>query len=216
MVTHPQIDQTLRVLVKTQGTSTMLGRLGEKYDPFRVLISTIMSARARDETTEVLAANLFKKYPDVNSLAVAKKQDVIKIIKSIGFYNAKAKNVINAAKMVRDTFNGEVPDTLEQLIELPGVGRKVANCVLVYSFKKDAIPVDIHVHRISNRLGWVKTKTPEETEMKLMQLIPQKHWQVVNDTLVAHGKTICKPITPLCSKCPIYAYCKRAGVTTRK
>ncbi|HSU72463.1 MAG TPA: endonuclease III [Candidatus Binatia bacterium] len=194
----------------------MLGRMGQKYDPFKVLISTIMSARARDEVTEVLAMKLFEKYPDAKSLAKANPKAVITIIKPIGFYNAKTKNIIATAKMLLTHYQGKVPDTLEQLIELPGVGRKVANCVLVYSFGQDAIPVDIHVHRISNRLGWVKTKTPEETEQKLMHLIPQKHWQVVNDTLVAHGKTICKPITPVCSQCPIAPYCKRVGVTKWK
>jgi len=215
MVDHATIDNTLRILVKQQGISTMLGRMGQKYDPFKVLISTIMSARAKDEVTEVLAENLFKKYPTAEKLAKAKPKQVIPIIRSIGFYNAKAKNVIGASKMLVEKFDSKVPDTLEQLIELPGVGRKVANCVLVYSFGKDAIPVDIHVHRISNRLGWVKTKTPEETEQKLMTLIPQKHWQVVNDTIVAHGKTICKPITPQCSKCPVEKYCKKVGVVKR-
>lgn len=124
----------------------------------------------------------------------------------------KSKNVINASKMLLEKFDGKVPKTMEQLIELPGVGRKVANCVLVYAFKQDAIPVDIHVFRISNRLGWVKPKTPEKTEIALMKLIPRKHWQMLNDTLVAHGKTICTPISPFCSKCPIYDHCKRKGV----
>jgi endonuclease-3 len=210
------VDHVLKTLVKQQGTTTMLGRMGQKYEPFKVLISTIMSARAKDEVTEVLAENLFKKYPDAKSLAKAKPSDVKKIIRKIGFFNAKTKNVIGASKMLLSDFNGKVPDTLEQLIELPGVGRKVANCVLVYSFGKDAIPVDIHVHRISNRLGWVKTKTPEETEMKLTAMSPKKHWQVVNDTLVAHGKTICAPVSPKCSQCPISQHCKRVNVTTSR
>ncbi|MBI4144608.1 endonuclease III [Candidatus Woesearchaeota archaeon] len=212
MVTHSEIDKVLRILVQTQGTSTMLGRMGKKYAPFKVLISTIMSARAKDEVTEVLAGRLFERYPDAKALARAKQKDVIRIIRSIGFYNAKSKNVINASKMLLERFNGKVPDTLEQLIELPGVGRKVANCVLVYSFGKDAIPVDTHVHRISNRLGWVRTKTPEKTEEALTKLVPKKHWQVVNDTLVAHGKTICTPGTPKCSQCPVFEFCGRKGV----
>lgn len=213
MVTHTEIDTVLKILAKQQGMTTMLGRMGEKYEPFKVLISTIMSARAKDEVTEVLAEELFKNYPDCDALARAKQKDVIKIIRKIGFFNAKSKNVINAAKMVRDEFGGRVPENMEDLLKLPGVGRKVANCVLVYAFRQDAIPVDVHVNRISNRLGWVKTKTPEETEQKLMKLVPQKHWQIVNDTFVAHGKTICAPVSPFCSKCPIYEYCKRRGVT---
>ena len=211
-VSHAEIDRVLKILVQQQGMTTMLGRLSKKYDAFKVLISTILSARAKDEVTEVIAGDLFKKYPDARSLASANKKDVIKIIRRIGFFNAKSKNVINAAKMVLEKFGGRVPQTMEQLLELPGVGRKVANCVLVYAFQQDAIPVDIHVHRISNRLGWVKTKQPEDTEQALIKLVPQKHWQIVNDTFVAHGKTICAPVSPFCSKCPIYKYCKRRGV----
>jgi len=212
MVSHEQIDKTLTILKKEQKITTMLHRLGEKYGPYQVLISTILSARAKDETTEIIANELFKKYPNAKSLANAKQQDVIKIIRKIGFYNAKSKNIIGTAQKLLDEFNGKVPDELDKLITFPGVGRKVANCVLVYSFKKNAIPVDIHVHRISNRLGWVKTKTPEETEKKLEKLVPTKHWQTLNDTFVSHGKTICTPIGPKCSQCPIYKYCKRAGV----
>ncbi len=213
MPTHKEIDKVLSILSKQQGTTTMLGRMGEKYEPFKVLISTILSARARDEVTEVIAEKLFEKYPTAQKLANADAKEVKKIIKRIGFYNAKTKNIINSAKMLLEKFDGKVPDTMEQLIELPGVGRKVANCVLVYSFQKDAIPVDTHVHRISNRLGWVKTKMPEDTEQALEKLVPRKHWQLINDTFVAHGKTICAPISPFCSKCPIYKYCKRRGVT---
>ncbi len=216
MIGHTEIDKVLNILVKQQGTSTMLGRMSKKYDPFKVLISTIMSARAKDEMTEVIAEKLFERYPTAEKLARANKKDVIKIIRRIGFYNAKSKNVINSAKMLLEKFDGKVPDRLEQLIELPGVGRKVANCVLVYAYKQDAIPVDIHVHRISNRLGWVKTKMPEETEQKLEKLVPKKHWQLINDTFVSHGKTICAPISPFCSKCPIYNYCKRRGVTRHR
>lgn len=212
MPTHKDIDKVLNILAKEQ-SNTMLGRMGQKYDPFKVLISTILSARAKDEVTEVIAEELFKKYDTPKKLANANKKDVIKIIRKIGFFNNKSKNIINTSKMLLDKFDGKVPEKLEELIELPGVGRKVANCVLVYSYKKDAIPVDTHVHRISNRLGWVNTKTPEETEKKLEKMVPKKHWQLINDTFVSHGKAICAPISPHCSKCPIYKYCKRKGVT---
>jgi len=206
----------LKILRKQQGLSTMLDRMGKKYDPFKVLISTILSARAKDETTEVIANNLFKKYPTPKKLANAKKSDVIKIVRKIGFFNNKSKNIINTSKMLIKDFKGKVPENLPDLITLPGVGRKVANCVLVYAFKQDAIPVDIHVHRISNRLGWVKTKEPEQTERALMKLIPKRNWQMLNDTLVAHGKTICTPLSPWCSKCPINKYCKKVGVTKHR
>jgi len=212
---HSEIDKTLKTLLN-DGSDTMLGRLGKKYEPFKVLISTILSARAKDEVTEVVSEELFKKYPTAQKLSKAKKTDVVKIIKKIGFYNVKSKNIIETSKILVKKYKGKVPDTMHQMLELPGVGRKVANCVLVYSFKQDAIPVDTHVHRISNRLGWVKTKTPEGTEQALMKLVPKKHWQVVNDTLVSHGRKICKPISPFCSKCSIYKYCKRIGVNKHR
>jgi endonuclease-3 len=212
MVKHVEIDKVLGILAKKQGIDTMLGKMGRKYDAFKVLISTILSARAKDEVTEVVSEELFRKYPTAGKLAAAKKADVIKIIRRIGFFNNKSKNVINAAKMLVRDFDSRVPKNLDDLVKLPGVGRKVANCVLVYAFGMDAIPVDTHVHQIANRLGWVRTKTPEQTEEKLMKLIPRKHWQIVNDTFVAHGKTICVPISPFCSKCPIIKYCKRIGI----
>ena len=212
MISHSNIDLTLKILLKEQKITTMLDRLSKKYNPFKVLISTILSARAKDEVTEVISKNLFKKYPTAKKLASANKKDVIKIIRKIGFYNNKSKNIINASKMLLEKFNNKVPKTMHELIELPGVGRKVANCVLVYAYKQNAIPVDIHVHRISNRLGWVKTKFPEETEKALEALVPKRHWQILNDTFVSHGKTICTPISPFCSKCPISDYCDKINV----
>ena len=199
-------------ILGTSESNTMLGRMGLKHDSFSVLIATILSARAKDEVTEVVAAELLKTFPTVESLANADINIVREMIKRIGFYNVKSKHVIETARILLEEFNGVVPSTLSELIRLPGVGRKVANCVLVYSFKKDAIPVDTHVHRISNRLGWVRTKTPEETEEKLMQVVPKKYWQVLNDTFVSHGKSICTPISPFCSCCPVSNYCKRVGV----
>jgi endonuclease-3 len=190
----------------------MLGNMSKKYDPYKILISTILSARSRDETTEVLSENLFKKYPTVQKLAKAKQSDVVKIIKSIGFYNNKSKNVIAAAKMVVDDYKGKVPKDWDRLLAIPGVGRKVAGCVRVYAFNEYAIPVDTHVHRIANRLGWVETTDPEKTEKELMRIVPKEYWNIVNDTLVSHGKTICIPQTPRCTKCPIFKQCKRVGV----
>ncbi len=205
------VTQIVDTLVSSSRT-TMLGRLGTKWDPFKTLIAAILSARARDEVTEVIAEQLFNKYPDCNSLANANPAAVKDIIHGIGFFNAKTKNIIAAAKMICNEFNGKVPANREQLMLIHGVGRKVANCVLVYSFGQDVIPVDIHVHRISNRLGWVKTKTPKQTEEKLLQLVPKTHWQLLNDTFVSHGKTICLPLSPKCSVCPVNKYCKRVDV----
>lgn len=175
---------------------------------FSILIGTILSARTKDETTTKAVKVLFSKYKDVKELANAKTKDVEKIIKSIGFYRVKSKRIIEVAKIIDSKYEGKVPDSLEKLIELPGVGRKTANCVLVYAFDKPAIPVDIHVHRISNRLGLVNTKTPEETEQELMKKIPKKYWIEINDTFVMYGQNICKPISPMCSVCKIKRDCK--------
>jgi len=180
----------------------------EKGDPFSILIGTILSARTKDESTTKVAGKLFTRYKSVRALANAKIRDVEKIIKSIGFYHVKAKRIIEVASIIDTQFNGKVPDDLDTLITLPGVGRKTANCVLVYAFEKPAIPVDVHVHRISNRLGLVDTKTPEETESELMKKVPQRYWLEINDTFVMFGQNICKPITPMCNVCKIKKICK--------
>jgi endonuclease-3 len=177
---------------------------------FRLLIGTILSARSRDERTAEVADALFRRYPTPRSLARARRRDVSRILKPIGFYRAKADYVIGTARRVDDL--GRVPRTLEGLMELPGVGRKVANCVLVYGFALEAIPVDTHVHRISNRLGWVKSRTPEETERTLVRIIPRRHWLILNEVLVAHGKAICRPIGPKCGECPVKSRCARRGL----
>ena len=180
----------------------------EAHGPFSILIGTILSARTKDESTTRIVKDLFKVYKNSKQLANAKIKDVEKIIKSIGFYHVKAKRIIDVAKIIDTKYNGTVPDDLEKLVELPGVGRKTANCVLVYAYEKPAIPVDIHVHRISNRLGLVQTKNPEETEFELMKLIPKKYWIDINDTFVMYGQNICKPISPMCDVCKIKNLCK--------
>ncbi|MGD8708638.1 MAG: endonuclease III [Nitrosopumilaceae archaeon] len=180
----------------------------ETGGPFSILIGTILSARTKDESTTKVVKVLFSKYKNSKELANAKLKDVEKIIKSIGFYHVKAKRIIEVAKIIDSRYKGQVPDDLEKLVGLPGVGRKTANCVLVYAFDKPAIPVDIHVHRISNRLGLVDTKTPEETEMELMKKIPKKFWLEINDTFVMYGQNICKPISPMCEVCKIKNNCK--------
>ncbi len=180
----------------------------EDHGPFSILIGTILSARTKDESTTRIVKDLFKVYKNAKQLANAKVKDVEKIIKSIGFYHVKAKRIIDVAKIIDSQYKGKVPDNLEKLVELPGVGRKTANCVLVYAYEKPAIPVDIHVHRISNRLGLVQTKNPEETEFELMKKIPKKFWLDINDTFVMYGQNICKPISPMCTVCKIKNSCK--------
>jgi len=176
--------------------------------PFSILIGTILSARTKDEATTKAVKALFLKYKNPKELAKAKIKDVEKIIKSIGFYHVKSKRIIEVAKIIDKKYKGTVPDDLDTLVQLPGVGRKTANCVLVYAFEKPAIPVDIHVHRISNRLGLVDTKNPEETEQELMKKIQTKYWIDINDTFVMYGQNICKPISPMCDVCKIKKNCK--------
>jgi len=176
--------------------------------PFRILIATILSARTKDENTTKAADKLFKVYGTPKKLANAKVKDVEKMIKSVGFYHVKSKRIINAAKIILEKYNGKVPANLDKLVDIPGVGRKTANCVLVYAFEEPAIPVDTHVHRISNRLGLVETKTPEETEMALREKISKKYWLPINNTFVMYGQNICKPISPMCDVCQIKNSCK--------
>jgi len=175
--------------------------------PFRILIATILSARTRDENTTKAADKLFKLYGTPQKLAKAKVKDVEKIIKSVGFYHVKSKRIIEVANLILSKYNGKVPADIDKLVDMPGVGRKTANCVLVYAFEKPAIPVDTHVHRISNRLGLVDTKTPEETEMALREKIPKKYWLDINNTFVMYGQNICKPISPMCDVCKIRKTC---------
>ena len=179
----------------------------EDRGPFSILIGTILSARTKDESTSRIVKELFKVYKNSRQLANAKVRDVEKIIKSIGFYYVKARRIIEVAKIIDSKYKGKVPDNLEKLVELPGVGRKTANCVLVYAYEKPAIPVDIHVHRISNRLGLVQTKTPEDTEFELMKIIPKNLWLDINETFVKYGQNICKPISPMCNVCRIKNSC---------
>ncbi|MDC8437534.1 MAG: endonuclease III [Candidatus Nitrosotenuis sp.] len=155
-----------------------------------------------------MTRNLFERYKTPRELAAAKVKDVERIIKSIGFYHVKAKRIIEVARIITTQHNGKVPQNMDQLVMLPGVGRKTANCVLVYAFEKPAIPVDTHVHRISNRLGLVDTKTPENTELALMEKIPEKYWLQINDTFVMYGQNICKPVSPMCHVCKIKKMCR--------
>ena len=180
----------------------------EHHDPFKILIGTILSARTRDEITAKVVNNLFRKFKNAKELAKADEEEIKAIIHSIGFYNIKAKRIKEVSQLIVERFNGEVPNDIQKLLELPGVGRKTANCVLVYGFNKAAIPVDIHVHRISNRLGLVNTKTPEETEIELGRILAKKYWLKLNDTFVMYGQNICLPIKPNCELCKLKEVCK--------
>jgi endonuclease III len=190
-----------------QRATTMLGEMAKSYTPFQLLISAILSARATDEITYPVAEELFRSYPDAEKLARAEPREVERIIRRIGFYKHKARYIIAASRQLVDKHGGQVPAEMESLLCLPGVGRKVAGCVLVYGFGLDAIPVDTHVHRLANRIGMVRTILPEQTERELMRITPRIWWKYVNDLLVWHGKTTCKPRRPVCCRCVIVALC---------
>jgi endonuclease-3 len=180
----------------------------EQGDPFKILIGTILSARSRDENTTKVVNRLFERFKTPQDLAAADVGELKKIIHSIGFYNVKAARIKQVSQVLVSRFAGRVPSDIDQLLELPGVGRKTANCVLVYAFDKPAIPVDVHVHRISNRLGLVKTKMPEQTELELLQLVDKRLWTKVNDTFVMYGQNICLPVRPNCKACDLRRMCR--------
>ncbi len=204
------IKSTLNKLEKVLEGDAHLDELAKKtQDPFKILISTILSARTRDANTKEATETLFKKYNTPELIANAKVEDLEPLIRKSGFYKVKASRIKEVSKILLDDYEGKVPKDFDELIELPGVGAKTANCVLVYAFKIPAIPVDTHVHRISNRIGWVDTKKPEETEKSLKKLIPKNQWIRVNRLFVKFGQQICKPNNPQHGSCPIEENCPK-------
>jgi len=176
-------------------------------NPYEVLISTILSQRTKDVNTHKASKALFEKYPEPKDLAKAPIDDVKELIKSAGFYNVKSERIKEAARIIHEEYDDEVPEDIDKLLDLEGVGRKTANCVLVYGFGEPAVPVDTHVHRISNRLGIADTKDPEETEKVLENKIPKKYWIEINRLMVEFGKNICQPRIPKCERCPLTEFC---------
>ncbi|MCL2687193.1 MAG: endonuclease III [Methanobrevibacter sp.] len=182
-------------------------RVFEDRDPYRVLVRTILSQRTKDANTDKATTQLFNKYKDIHEVADAPIEDIEKLVKSAGFFRVKANRIKEVSYLLLDHYEGVVPDNMKELLELPGVGRKTANCVLVFAFQKPAIPVDTHVHRIPNRWGIVNTKTPEKTEEELMKIVPKHLWIDINDLIVQFGQTICRPIHPKCEECPLTDLC---------
>ena len=212
---HRELHQIIRDAAKAiqkarREDPTALQEISDSTDgdPFRVLIATILSHRTKDPVTALASSRLFAKYPKPIQLARADTRTIARLIKPVGFYNTKAKTVKRVARIILEKFQGRVPDDMKELLELPSVGRKTANCVLVYGFRRPAIPVDTHVHRIFNRLGVVRTKTPDETEEELTQIVDRKDWLTLNEVFVKYGQLICKPIGPKCSICPLNNRCQ--------
>jgi len=180
--------------------------------PFKVLVTTILSARTNDKTTTEAAKKLFTKVKNIGDLERIPLNQVERLIHPVGFYKNKAKYLKQMPKVLKEKFNNKIPQTIDELVKLPGVGRKTANLVVVIAFNKHGVCVDTHVHRITNRLGYVKTKTPHETEIALREKLPKRYWKTINSILVAFGQNLCRPIGPKCSICPIAQYCNRIGV----
>lgn len=196
-----------RNMKSNNGTALKNESQKNERDPFRTLITTILSQRTRDENTRQASQKLFSKYHDIKSLSEANAKKVESLIQQSGFYRTKARSIISVSKILVDCYNGEVPRDFNELMALPSVGRKTANCVLVYGFHVPAIPVDIHVHRISNRLGMVNTNNPEDTEFKLRQHVERRFWIELNEEFVKFGQRICKPVKPRCVICDLKKCC---------
>ena len=203
---------------------TILKRENKKYivpivtivsmtkSPFMVLISCLLSLRTKDKVTAEASNRLFKLANNPEKMLGLSIKSIEKAIYPVGFYKTKAKRIKEICRVLLDDYEGVVPNEIDELLKLNGVGRKTANLTVTLGYGKLGICVDTHVHRISNRLGLVKTKTPEQTEFALRKKLPQKHWLIYNDLLVTYGQNLCVPISPWCSKCKIFKYCKRVGV----
>ncbi len=188
----------------------------QSRDPFRVLVSCLLSLRTKDETTGPASQRLFALADAPQKMLELKERDIERAIYPVGFYRTKAKTILAISRDLIERYGGKVPDDLDELLTLKGVGRKTANLVLTQGFGKAAMCVDTHVHRISNRWGYVRTKDPHATEMALRRKLPREHWMYYNDLLVAFGQTLCQPLSPKCSLCPVAEYCPKRGVIRQR
>ncbi|WP_298819485.1 endonuclease III domain-containing protein [Chloroflexus sp.] len=210
------IEQALETLERelTVFTPPLIDQMGEaSQTPFRILIATILSLRTKDTLTAVVAPRLFAVADTPEAMLALGAERIAGLIYPVGFYRVKARQIVAICQILLERYNGKVPSDLDELLKLPGVGRKTANLVVTAGYGLPGICVDIHVHRICNRWGYVKTRTPEETELALRATLPQRYWIPINRLLVTLGQNICHPISPRCSICPIRDLCPRIGVT---
>lgn len=184
--------------------------------PFKVLISCILSLRTQDSTTAQASRRLFALADSPETMVRLSAKKIEQVIFPVGFYRTKAKTILEICRNLNENYRGRVPDEIDELIKFKGVGRKTANLVVTLGYNKPGICVDTHVHRISNRWGYVKTATPEKTEVALRQKLPKQYWIEYNDLLVSFGQQLCRPISPLCSQCPVAKYCSQIGVTVKR
>ncbi len=219
MITNRQIDKVLDLVRQTIRVwePAVVGKIAaESRDPFQILISCILSQQTKDEVTGVASARLFRLANRPETMLALSERRIARAIYPVSFYRTKAKTIRQVCRALLTRFAGRVPDSLEELLSLNGVGRKTANLVLTVGYQKPGICVDTHVHRISNRWGYVKTSTPEQTEMALRRKLPNRHWIYYNDLLVPFGQHLCRPISPFCSRCPVERWCAKVGVSTHR
>ena len=209
------IEKVLKILSKEYPSNqkTTLNRMRSNPEAFKILISCLLSLRVRDEYTEKVSKQLFAVADTPEKILKLPIKKLEKLIFSSGHYKKKARTLKHVSKEILTRFKGKVPSTREELLSIKGIGPKTSNIVLAFAFKQSVIPVDVHVHVITNRVGWVKTKNPEKTEIELMKVIPKKYWNELNAILVQFGRDICITISPKCSICPIKKYCPKIGVT---
>lgn len=205
-----KIKESVRNYQTPVGTEISL----ETRDPYQVLVSCLLSLRTKDTITGPVSKKLFEVAKTPEAIATMSLKKLESIVRPVNYYKTKARRIKEISKQLVKKYGGEVPSNFEELMKFKGVGRKTANITMVYGhFSKEHIPVDIHVHRWPNRMGWVNTTHPEETEEQLKKILPKKHWAEFNDVIVTFGQNICLPISPKCSICPVTGYCKRVGVT---
>jgi endonuclease-3 len=208
------IDNVVLILKERyHSNQSALGDISTIRDPYITLISCLLSLRTKDEVTAQAAKRLFALAETPAEVIKLNKEDIERAIYPVGFYRRKAEQILEITRALIEQYDSRVPDTIDELLKLKGVGRKTANIVITMGYNKPGIAVDTHVHRISNRLGLVATKNPYQTEFALREILPKRHWKVFNELLVMHGQTICTPISPKCSICPIAEYCQRINVT---
>lgn len=222
MTTLKNIDEIINILHEHYDThpNPLVSR--DKWEsmpktPFTVLISCVLSLRTKDEITEEASIRLLKEYHTAEKIIHLSEKKLRELIYPVGFYKVKAKRVKEISRTIIEQYNGKVPNSIKDLLQIKGIGRKTANIVMVYGHNKtDYLPIDTHCHRIPNRLGWISTKNPEETETELKKVLPKKYWKEFNHLFVTFGQTICTPVSPHCSICPINYYCKQVNVTIHR
>jgi len=211
----PEIMEIMKKKFPTHDKTTLnrMRRDGENSDAaFKILISCLLSLRTQDKNTEKASGKLFAVATTPESILALSDAELENLIFSSGHYKKKARTLKHVSKILLEEFNGKVPERKEELMSIKGIGPKTANIVLAFAFGKNVLPIDTHCHRIPNRLNWIQTKTPEQTEKELEKILPKEYWKDFNAIFVQFGQTICKPISPLCSKCPINEYCPKINV----